>query len=92
MLLRAITDGSVTNTGTVDVPNRVLGGVLITADGTNNATVIVRKTDSNGTQVFKLVTKSPVFVAAPISMEGATQAYYSVTGTGAAAQFYEWVT
>ncbi len=91
MLLRAITDGSVTSTGTMTISSRILGGVLITADGTNDATIVVRRTDSSGKQIFKLVTKSPAFIAGPVSTDGAELAHYSVSGTGAAAQFYEWV-
>lgn len=91
MLLKAITDGSVAGTGVMDVKGYILGGVLITADGTNDATVVVRRKSSSGKQVFELVTKTPTFIAGPISLEGAGQAHYSVTGTGAAAQFYEWV-
>lgn len=91
MLLRALNDGSVTSTGTMTVTRKTLGGVLITADGANNATVIVRKDDASGKQVFKLVTKSPVFIIAPIDLEGTATAYYDVTGTGAAAQFFEWL-
>jgi len=68
-----------------------MGGVLITADGTNNATVIVRRENSSGKQVFDLVTKSPVFITGPLSLDGSQALYYDVTGTGAAAQFFEWV-
>ena len=92
MLLKALgNDGAVTSTGTFTVANGIVGGVLITADGTNNATVILRKDDANGKQLFDLVTKSPTFVAAPIGMEGTRTLYYNVSGTGAAAQLFEWV-
>lgn len=92
MLLKALgNDGAVTSTGTFTVANGIVGGVLITADGTNNATVILRRNNSTGKQLFDLVTKAPTFVAAPIGMEGTTTLYYDVSGTGAAAQFFEWV-
>ena len=92
MLLKALgNDGAVTGTGTFPVALGMLGGVLITADGTNNATVILRREDSTGKQVFDLVTKSPTFIAAPIGLEGSKVLYYNVSGTGAAAQFFEWV-
>lgn len=94
MLLKALTDGSVTATGTFTTQSSyqggILGGVLITADGTNAATVTVQKDDSNGKTIFKLVTKSPILIKAPISLEGTRTAYYSVSGTGGAAQFFEW--
>jgi len=89
MILNPVTDGSVTSTGTSTFESRILGGVLVTADGTNDATVTLQADNSDGTNVFKLVTKSPIFVAGPISI-GSQAGYYSVTGTGAAAQFYEW--
>lgn len=91
MLLKALgIDGALAGTGTLTCESRIMGGVLITADGTNNATVIVRKDNSSGEQVFDLVTKTPVFITGPISLKGQTL-YYDVTGTGAAAQFFEWV-
>lgn len=91
MLLKPIgNDGAVSGTGTLTCESRVLGGVLITADGTNNATVIVRKDNSTGKQIFDLVTKAPLFITGPMSAESQTL-YYDVSGTGAAAQLYEWV-
>lgn len=89
-LLQAVTDGSVTGTGTVEITSYILGGVLITADGTNDATVVLRRNDASGKQIFKVVTKSPGMFAAPISCEGATTIYYSISGTGAAGQIYRW--
>ena len=96
MLLIAKNDGSapsasLESTGTMTIESGIIGGVLITADGTNDATITVQRNDANGKTVFDLVTKSPAFIVAPVSLESTTQAYYSVTGTGAAAQFFEWV-
>lgn len=92
MLLKAIgDDGALAGTGTLTCESRIMGGVLITADGTNNATVIVRRENSSGKQVFDLVTKSPIFITGPIGLVGTQALYYDVSGTGAAAQFFEWV-
>ena len=91
MKLRALTDGGVTSTGTVSVVSGIVGGVLVTADGTNNATVILRRDDGSGKQILDIVTKSPGFFVAPIDTEGTQTVYYSVSGTGGAAQLYEWV-
>ena len=89
MLLNPVSSGSVTSTGTLTFNSRILGGVLISADGTNAVTITLQKDNSSGDEVFDLVTKSPIFVAAPISI-GSNAGYYSVSGTGGAAQFYEW--
>lgn len=91
MLLRAAMDGSVSAPTTVLIPRYVIGGILISADSTNAATVIIRQDSSNGKAVFKLVTKVPIMIVGPISLEGTQTAYLDVSGTGAAAQLYEWL-
>jgi hypothetical protein len=92
MLLKAINNGSITSADTMICHSGILGGVLVTADGTNNCTVIVRKDGASGKQIFKVVTKSPGFFVAPISAEGTTTLYYDISGSGGAAQFFEWIT
>lgn len=90
MLLNPVSDGSVTSTGSLSFESGILGCVVITADGLNDATVTLKRTDTNGTKVFQIVTKSPMVVTGPFKI-GASTGYYSVTGTGSGAQFYEWV-
>lgn len=92
MILRALTNGSVTSTGTLTCQSGVFGGVAITANGTNDATIAIHRDDASGKQIFEIVTKQPLFCSGPFWMEDTTSLYYSVTGTGAAAQIYEWVT
>jgi hypothetical protein len=90
MLLKPVSDGSVVGTGTLTFESTILGGVLITANGTNDTTVTMQANNSSGSKVFEIVTKSPIFVAGPISL-GVQAGYYAVSGTGSGAQFYEWV-
>ena len=90
MVLNPVSDGSVIGTGTLKFDSRIVGGVAITADGTNDATVTLQQNNSDGLTVFKLVTKSPIFIGAPINL-GSQSGWFSVTGTGSACQFYEWV-
>lgn len=89
MLLRPLTAGKVSGTGTVTLESRILGGVLITTDNTNAAAVVVRATDSSGAKVFDLSTLSPGFHIAPL--QAAAQIYYDISGTGASAMLFEWV-
>ena len=89
MLLNPVSDGFSTGTGTLNFESRILGGVLITANGINDTTVTMQRNNSSGSKVFELVTKSPIFVAGPINI-GTTAGYFSVSGVGGAAQFYEW--
>lgn len=91
MKLRALTNGSVSGTDTLTITSYILGAVLITTDNSNQATVIVRRESSSGKQIFKIATATTIWIAGPIDMEGTDQAHISVTGTGAAAQFYEWL-
>jgi len=90
MLLKPVSDGSVVGTGTLKFESSILGGVLITANGTNDTTVSMKTTNSSGSKVFEIVTKSPIFVAGPINL-GVQVGYYSVSGVGSGCQFYEWV-
>ena len=90
MILKPVSDGSVVGTGTLSFESMTLGGVLITANGTNDATVTLQKDNSSGLKVFDIVTKSPIFVAGPIRINSPA-GYYSVSGTGSGCQFYEWV-
>lgn len=90
MILKALTDGSVATTGSMTCAGYIFGGAMITADGTNNCTVTVQKDNSSGKTIFKIVTKSPGLFVAPFSTEGTTTLYYSVSGSGGAAQFFEW--
>jgi hypothetical protein len=91
MLIKALTNGRISGTGTAIVASGMLGAVLISTDGTNAAVVTVQRNDASGKAVFSISTKTPLFVAGPISLEEADVAYYSITGTGAAAQLYEWI-
>lgn len=90
MLLRPVSDGYSTGTGTLTFESGILGGVLITANSINDTTVTMQRDNSSGSKVFELVTKAPIFVAGPIDLN--TQSgYFSVSGVGSGAQFYEWV-
>jgi hypothetical protein len=91
MVLRPLTNGAFAGTQTLDIKSFILGGVLISADGTNNATVTVQRDDSSGKEIFEIVTKVPLWIAGPFSTEGTDIIYVNVSGTGALAQIYEWV-
>ena len=90
MVLNPLSDGSLTGTGSLAIQSGILGAVLVTANGTNDTTVIFRKDNSSGKQIYKLVTKAPIFTAGPIRVDSQVL-YYDITGTGGAAQLYEWV-
>lgn len=90
MLYRPLnTDGALAGTGTLTCKSRLFA-VAIATDGTNVATVVVRKDDASGDQRLDYSTHHGNFLAGPFSLDSETL-YYSVTGTGASAQFFEWV-
>ena len=96
MNLRTLTDGRVAGTGTLTLqgshnPGGKLGAVLISTDGTNAAVVTVQRSDASGLTLFSMSTKTPIDVQMPIDSQGTSTLYFSVTGTGAEAQFYEWI-
>jgi hypothetical protein len=91
MILKALNSGRVSGTGTVTVNSEILGGVLITTNGSDAVTVTVQRVDSGGKTIFSVSTTVPMFAAGPMSLEKSDAAYYSVSGTGGTAQFYEWI-
>lgn len=91
MNLRALTNGAITVDATVNVKDQIIGGLLITADGTNNAVVKVRRENAEGKPVIDITTKIPLWITGPISLENTSTAYVNVSGTGAAVQVYEWI-
>jgi hypothetical protein len=92
MLLQAITNGSVTGTGTITASSGIVGGVLITTDNVNQGTVILRRDDASGKQIIEIKTITTLWVSGPFSMEATTDVYHDVSGTGCEAQIYEWIT
>ena len=96
MVLRPLsTGGKVNGTGTVTLSGHrenggLFGGAMISADGTNVATVIIRKNDANGEVIFDVATATALPMLAPIETR-TDVIYYSVTGTNASAMLYEWV-
>jgi hypothetical protein len=91
MVLRPITDGAVAGTNlAIPVPtSRVLGAVAITADGTNNATVLIKRENASGFALFHIVTKQPLWIPCNVDLQGVTTMDVSVSGTGAMAQLFE---
>lgn len=87
--IRDISGGAVSGTNTYQLPKEIFGGVLISADGTNAATVTVRRNDAAGAIVFQMTTKTPLPVFAPFEADAAIHTV--VSGTGASAQFFEWI-
>ena len=91
MLWVPMTSGLVSSTGTFTTSSGVFGGAAIVADGTNEVTVTVRETDASGQIVFQHKTKQSVPFLGAFRGEGSINTfYYSVSGTGGEAMFYEY--
>ena len=89
MLLKPMTDGRVSGTGTIACESRIFGGILLSTDGTNAATISVQKDNSNGDPVFEFYSVTAQMVVAPI--QASDTLYYSISGTNVTAQLFEWV-
>jgi hypothetical protein len=81
--------GLVSGTGQFRLASGLLGGVNISTNGTNAAAVTVRRETASGEVVVEFSTTSPMFVIAPLQAD--KTCHFSVSGTGASAQFFEWV-
>lgn len=91
MILRALTNGKVSGVHTLIVPSQIVGGVLITTNNTDAASVTVRRIDANGLPIIDISTVTSMFVGAPFGMDDTDRIHVTVSGTGASAQIYEWV-
>ncbi len=94
MLLKPVHDARKTtaddSTGTLPFESGILGGVMISTNGTDAAVVTLQRNNSSGFQVFGISTKTPMWIHGPMQI-GVQVGYYSVTGVGAEARYYEWV-
>lgn len=93
MIIKALTNGAISGANILVVPSGIVGGVLVSADGTNDATVVVRRENSTGKPIIHVVSKIPIWINGPFWTEEPTddKVYVSVSGTGALAQVYEWI-
>jgi len=92
MHLRALSNGKITGTGTIELSGFKSVKVLISTNNTNAAAVILRKNDSNGEKIFDISTiTAGDFPSNPVLVDGANVIYYDISGTGASAQIYGYV-
>lgn len=80
--------GLVSGVGQFVLVNGLLGGINISTDGANAAVVTVRRNDATGAIVAQFSTVSTQMIVAPFL--AAKTCYFTITGTGASAQFFEW--
>lgn len=86
--LREISNGQISGTGTLTCKSEIIGGFFLDANGSATATIVLRKDNSGGEVIVDYSSTSPLSVFAPF--EAAQTVYYSVTGTGASAEIFEW--
>jgi hypothetical protein len=88
-ILVPLTDGAVSGTGTMFLRGDSVGGLLVTTDGTNAAAIVLRKNNASGDRLLDISTKGTIFQSPRIRLGDTSVVYFSVSGTGAKAQFYE---
>jgi len=91
----SLTSGAVSGTGTVVLQGYhqtggIFGAAVITTDGTNAAVVEIRKNNASGELLLDVSTKQPMIETSLIRVSDTQVIYYSVTGTGAKVQLFEW--
>ena len=96
MLLKVLTNGDVSGTGTVQCGSNegsgILGGILITTDNSTLGVVSIKRNDTNGKEIIKISTKTTMWINGPFSMEGTNNVFYNISGSGCSATLYEWIT
>jgi hypothetical protein len=92
LYLRALTNGKVSDSNTLDtIRGNIV--VLISTNNTNAATVTIQRDNELGKKILDVSTvQSGMFpYTYTIDTEGSKKVFYSVSGTGASAQFFEYV-
>jgi hypothetical protein len=93
-MFRAISNGAVSGSDFIklNVP-AVFGGVVVTLDGTNAGTVKIYRSDGTTKDTGKCLLSFSGKSAVPLLMEGeqADFIWYTISGTGASAQIFEFV-
>lgn len=90
-VLKPLTNGAVTGTGTITMSGNIFGGCILNTDGTNTGAVIVRNDDASGSIIFDLSSNVSTPAYGPHRQTtGSRTIYYAISGTGADAQLYEW--
>lgn len=88
-VLVPLTAGQVSGTNSVNLDGNLLGGFLLTADGTNLATITLRDGDASGTILVQLSSVDSLGFTAPIRAESGV-VHYVISGTGATGMLFEW--
>lgn len=90
--LKQITNGATTSTGTIILKSgpATFGGYRLNTDGTNAGSLIVRDANVSGDIIVDVSSVSTISEYAPFYIPSGT-IYYSIGGTGADCQLYEWL-
>ena len=93
-VMQALSSGAITGTGTLTLTateSRRFGGGRLIADGTNTGTVLIYDgTSASDPLIFELSSALTMADYAPI-LNTSGSLYYSISGTGASFQPYEWI-
>jgi hypothetical protein len=92
MQLRALTNGKVSGTGTIELEDCKAVKVLVSTNNSAAAAVILRKNNSEGEKLFDISTiTAGDYPSQPVLVDGTNTIYYDISGTGASAQIYGYV-
>ena len=89
-MLLPLTSSSISGTGTINLQGNTFGGALVTTDGANAISIVIREQGPSGKQIFNISTISAGPMTMPIDVQSKIL-YYSISGTGATAMLYEWI-
>ena len=87
-MLRCLDSGGLNGTAQYNIQGQIIGGVLISVDGTNQA--IVQITNRFGKNILYFPTYSPAFIKGKFLCEDII-INVSCTGTGAGVSVYEYI-
>lgn len=87
MIISPLTSAPLTGSGTITVGGLLFGGYKLNADGTNNATLVIRNESVTGDLLIDTNTVIGEHVIMPMKCAGTI--YYSVAGVNADIMLFE---
>jgi hypothetical protein len=83
-------NGSISGTGTFELDGNIIGAIVMSANGTNSGTVLLREKTSAGKVLFHC--NNLYTLQFNIHVTSTTRRiYYSISGTGCSAMIYEYI-
>ena len=89
-MLTPITNGAIAGTGTFNLKGNVIGAVVMSANGTNAGTILLREGSATGRVLFDVTNLYSLQFNIQVTST-TSKIHYAISGVGCKAMFYEYI-